>query len=97
MSHVGLEPHQLVKTIKNDQKTVLTLIGNFMGVLDNKEHVKVDVESIPDIFKALGCPYNVNKNIFNPVGAKHTWGSCLMIINWLAQLACYFYKSKDKI
>ena len=52
---------------------------------------------IPEIFKALRCLYNVNKNIFNSVGAKHSQRSCSMIINWLIQVAFYFYKSKDKI
>lgn len=49
----------------------------------------MDAEFLPELFKALGYTTPVNKNIFNPVGAPHTWPTCLTLMYWLAQLVKY--------
>lgn len=78
-------------SIKADQKTVLNLISTFLGAFDvGFDTTKLEIEDIPEIFRLLKYPGNVSKNLFNPVGAKHTWGQCLNVINWLGQLASYY-------
>lgn len=44
---------------------------------------------IPEIFKALGYPNTISKTYFQPVGAPHTWGQCLAMMEWLADLVTF--------
>ena len=44
---------------------------------------------IPEIYKALGYPNTISKTYFQPVGAPHTWGQCLAMMEWLADLASF--------
>ncbi len=44
-----------------------------------------------DVFKTLGYTQGINKTVFQPVGAPHTWGVCLQMMNWLAELANFHY------
>jgi SMC interacting uncharacterized protein involved in chromosome segregation len=31
----------------------------------------------------------ISKNIFTPVGAPHTWTTCISLMHWLTQLTRY--------
>ena len=59
--------------------------------------MKVEIDNIPEIYRLLKYEVTVSKNLFNPVGAKHTWTQCLGIISWLGELASYFFKSEEKV
>ena len=84
--------------IKADQKSVLNLISSFLGAFDvGFDSTRIEIENIPEIYRLLKHPGNVSKNLFNPVGAKHTWGQCLTVINWLGQLASYYAHNADFI
>lgn len=72
-------------------------MGNFLGSIDQQEQVKIEVDHIPELFRMLRYPTAVSKNIFNPVGAKHTWGQCLTLISWLGQISSYAKKTEEKL
>lgn len=78
------------RTLKADTKTVLSTIAAFLTSISPEfDANKLSVENLPELYRLLKHPGNVNKNIFNPVGAKHTWWQCLSVIKWLGQLAHY--------
>jgi len=33
----------------------------------------------------------LNKKIFNPIGAPHTWPFCLALMEWIGELANFYY------
>ena len=76
--------------LKANQKTLLSTIAAFLHSFDNAfEENNLTIEFLPDLFKVLGYPSNVSKTYFQPVGAPHTWGQCLAMMDWLAELASF--------
>lgn len=66
-------------------KIFFEIIAIFLQVLDqNFEQKDLNVDVIIDIFKMLNYTGNLSKNIFQPIGAPHTWVSCLGMLEWLA-------------
>lgn len=39
-----------------------------------------NTEMIAEIYKIIGYPQTINKTMFQPIGAPHTWNSCLQIL-----------------
>ena len=42
---------------------------------------------IVEVLRTMGYTANISKNIFNPIGAPHTWGNCLQLMEWISELA----------
>jgi hypothetical protein len=79
------------KSIKADQKSVINTISSFLSAFEiGFQSTMIEIENLPEIFKLLKHPGNVSKNLFNPVGAKHTWWQCLSVIKWIGQLSHYY-------
>ena len=75
---------------KPTQKTLLSTIAAFFNSFDNAfDESSLTIEMIPDIFKGVGYPNTISKTYFQPVGAPHTWGQCLAIMEWLGELASF--------
>ena len=76
--------------LKPSQKALLTVCATLMRELDDTfQFEDLDLEFLPEMFKTIGYFSPINKNIFMPVGAPHTWPSCITLMHWLAQLAKY--------
>ena len=41
------------------------------------------------MLKVFNYTGNLNKNIFQPIGAPHTWVHCLSILDFMAEMARY--------
>ncbi len=77
---------------KSNSKTLLNTIGTFLNSIDGSFEVgSVEVDHIIDIFRFMGYPHTINKNIFNPVGAPHTWTACLQLMQFMGELATANY------
>ena len=46
-----------------------------------------NVEAIHGILKLFNYPGYLGKNIFQPIGAPHTWIHCLGILDFMAEIA----------
>lgn len=69
----------MLKTGSN--KVFLDIVGIFIKAIDHKfERVDVNTDFITEFLKTFGYPHALSKNIFQPIGAPHTWGQCLMIL-----------------
>jgi hypothetical protein len=51
----------------------------------------MNVETVINAVQVFGYKGNCNKNIFQPIGAPHTWIHCLAILEWFSELASYAY------
>lgn len=56
---------------------------------DRVERDQVTLEAVLSLLKVLGYPGFVGKNIFQPIGAPHTWLHCLAILDFMAEMARY--------
>ena len=64
-----------------NQKTLLSTITSLMYSIDiNFEQSFLDIELIMQILTFWGYPYHYNKTVFQPIGAQHTWHSCLQMM-----------------
>jgi len=76
--------------LKPSQRTLFTVVATFMREFDKSfQYEDIDAEFLIELFRSLGYPHPINKNIFMPVGAPHTWPVCIGLMNWLAQLVKY--------
>lgn len=76
---------------KPGMKTLSSAIATLLSIFDEEiQPSQFDAETILDIFKLFEYPFPVNKNIFLPVGAPHTWSTCLTMVEWLSQIVRYF-------
>jgi SMC interacting uncharacterized protein involved in chromosome segregation len=79
-------------TLKPNQKTLINTIAHLLNSFDGKfEPSNLEVDMIIDLFRMLGYPSNINKTYFQPVGAPHTWGQCLQMMDWLASIASFHF------
>jgi SMC interacting uncharacterized protein involved in chromosome segregation len=79
-------------TIKQTQKTLINIISNLLASFDKVfDEQFLTVDMLIDLFRVLGYPYTINKTVFLPVGAPHTWSQCLQMMEWLAELASFHY------
>ena len=46
-------------------------------------------DTIVNILKLFNYPGFLGKNIFQPIGAPHTWIHCLSILDFMAEMARY--------
>lgn len=80
---------------KPNQRVLLDTIATFLREFDGRfDSSGLDCDMLPEVFKIIGFYSPINKNLFNPVGAPHTWNSCLLIMSWLAGLAVYHYEER---
>ena len=62
-------------------KIFLDVVCIFIKTIDHKfERGDVNAEGVMELLKFFGYPHNYSKSIFQPIGAPHTWGQCLMIL-----------------
>lgn len=81
--------------LKPNSKNLMSTIASFLHSLDNHfESSDLELDMIIDLYKMIGYPGNINKTIFQPVGAPHTWPVCLQMMEWLAQLANFYFTFK---
>ncbi len=72
-------------TFGANNSTLTSVIATLLSELSFKvDPAQLSHELIKDYFRLLGYPYKISNNIFTPVGASHTWGSCLQMMEWLA-------------
>ena len=86
--------HFLTKeTIKSGgQKVFYDIAHVFLHVIDEGiEREEVTQDSLLSFLRFKEYSGNVNRTIFTPIGAPHTWMHCLAILDWLASLARYVY------
>jgi len=92
LNAVGLLPnYTLTSTISRESlkgagsKVFFDVVTIFLKALDSKiERDSINSETMVDIVKMMGYTGNLNKNIFQPIGAPHTWSYCLSILEWLS-------------
>lgn len=51
------------------------------------EYINNSMEMVILALNMFGYKGNCSKAIFQPIGAWHTWNSCLAILEWFAELA----------
>lgn len=79
-------------TIQPKGSTLFNNISTFINAIDrNSEKFVVDTENIPAILNFWGYPHFYNKNIFQPIGAPHTWPSCLQMMEYLADISNFIW------
>ena len=72
-------------TLKPNQKSLLSTVASLLSSFDDHfEEQNLTIDMMIDVFKTLGYTQSINKTVFQPVGAPHTWGVCLQMMNWLA-------------
>lgn len=72
-------------SLKPTQKTLMGVMGILLNAFDSSlDENSFTIEMLPDMFKQFGYPIQINKTLFMPIGAPHTWSHCLMMMDWLA-------------
>lgn len=66
---------------------VLTLLLHGIDGSFKLEYINNSMEMVILALNMFGYKGNCSKAIFQPIGAWHTWNSCLMILEWFAELA----------
>ena len=61
---------------------VFTILAK--GIDDKIERDQVTLEGVLSLLKVFGYPGFLGKNIFQPIGAPHTWLHCLAILDFIA-------------
>ena len=56
---------------------------------DKLEREELTLDHILGILKVFSYPGFLGKNIFQPIGAPHTWIHCLSILDFMAEIAKY--------
>lgn len=84
--------------LKGNSKSLLSAIATLIGSFDNNfKFTDLESDMIIDIYKFIGYPNNINKTILQPIGAPHTWPVCLQLLEWLCQLANYYFAYRVEV
>lgn len=84
--------------LKGNQKILYSTIGSLMRVIDRSfEDSILDPETVINIMKFWGYQVNIHKTVFMPVGAPHTWGACLGMLYYLADITNFFFEYRSQL
>ena len=79
-------------SLKPNQKTLFSTISSLVFGIDHDfQESLVKEDTIQQLMKFWGYPHTINKTVFNPVGAPHTWNTCLQIMYFLAELFMFYF------
>ncbi len=66
------------------------VFASLAKAIDQKfDRSDINVDIVLDILKVFNYPGNLNKNIFQPIGAPHTWYNCLGILDFMAEITFF--------
>lgn len=75
----------LSNSLQPKTSTMINTISSFMNSIDHQfEKNYLDIDSIPQLLNFWGYPHSYNKSVFQSIGAPHTWGTCLQMMEFFA-------------
>lgn len=91
LQKVSNEPQRysgVVPVLKSTNRSLISVISALMRSVDGHfDSSDLEADMIVELFRMIGYTNNISKTIFQPIGAPHTWPSCLQMVEWLAQLS----------